>query len=125
VLGFADDPSCPAPAVEGGVEELLEPPGGLASRGMLGGGGGQVGFEFGDQARIAGEAEDIMDSVRSHQAISSSRAKPESARSKICTRGQACRIRSMIRATSWTAPAEASRFEGRSRAASKCRPQNT
>ena len=39
---------------------------------MLGGGGGQLGFELGDQARVAGEAEDIVDPVRlapSHQLV--------------------------------------------------------
>jgi hypothetical protein len=63
--------------------------------------------------------------LASHQAISSSRAKPEAARNRICTRGQAWRIRSMIRATSSTVSAEASMFEDRSRAALRCRPQNT
>ena len=38
-----------------------------------------------DQARVAGQAEDVIDPVRSHQTISASRAKPESARNRIRT----------------------------------------
>ena len=61
----------------------------------------------------------------SHQAISASRAKPLSARSRIRTRGQRARIWPTMRATSSTAPAEASMLERRSLAASRCRPQKT
>src|SRR3954463_14251978 len=50
----------------------------------------------------------------SHQAIKASRAKPESARSRMRTRGQRVRIRATIRSTSATAPAEASMLERRS-----------
>jgi hypothetical protein len=63
--------------------------------------------------------------LASHQLISASRAKLESARSRISTRGQRARIWAMIRATSSTAPAEASMFERRSLAASNWLPQNT
>jgi hypothetical protein len=55
----------------------------------------------------------------------SSRAKPESARSRILTRGQRARIWPTMRSTSNTAPEEASMFERLSLAASRCRPQNT
>jgi len=41
------------------------------------------------------------------------------------TRGQRLRIWATMRAISSTAPAEASMFDRRSLAASKCRPQNT
>jgi hypothetical protein len=57
--------------------------------------------------------------------MSSSQAKPESARSKIFTRGQRARIWATSRAISSTAPAEASMFERLSLAASRCLPQNT
>ena len=58
-----DDPARAAPAVQRGVAELLEAARRLAGRGMRGRRGGQVGLELGDQARIAREAEDIMDPV--------------------------------------------------------------
>jgi len=57
--------------------------------------------------------------------MSASRAKPESARSRIATRGQRARMWPTMRATSSTAPAEASMFERRSLAASSWLPQNT
>ena len=62
-------------------------------------------------------------SLASHQAISSSRAKPLSARSRIRTFGHRLRICATMRATSSTAPAAASRFARRSLAASRWRPQ--
>jgi hypothetical protein len=61
----------------------------------------------------------------SHQAISASRANPESARSRMRVRGQRLRICATMRATSSTEPALASMFDGLSLAASRCRPQNT
>jgi hypothetical protein len=61
----------------------------------------------------------------SHQAISASRAKPESARSRIRTAGQRCRMPATIRATSSMLPALASISAGRSFETNKCRPQNT
>jgi hypothetical protein len=63
--------------------------------------------------------------LASHQLISASRAKPESARSRIWTLGQRARIWAMIRATSSTAPADASMFERLSLAASSWLPQTT
>ncbi len=51
--------------------------------------------------------------------MSASRAKPESARSRISTCGQRSRMRATIRATSSSAPALASMFERLSRAASR------
>jgi hypothetical protein len=54
-----------------------------------------------------------------------SRAKPLPARSRIRARGQWWRIRPTMRATSSTAPAEASMSARRSLAASRCRPQKT
>jgi hypothetical protein len=51
VLGFADDPVRPAPAVEGGVDELSKAPRRLAVLGMHGGRGGKIGAALGDQAR--------------------------------------------------------------------------
>ena len=72
VLGFADNPAIAAPAVEGGVAELLEEARRLAGLGMLGRRGGQVGFELGDQTWVAGQAEDVIDAVRlapSHQLV--------------------------------------------------------
>ena len=63
--------------------------------------------------------------LASHPRISASRAKPESARSKISTRGQRARIWATMRATSSTAPGDASMFERRSFAASSWLPQNT
>ena len=64
MLGFADDPARPAPAVEGGVDEPSEAPRRLAGLGMRGGRGGQIGVERRDQARIAREAKDVVDAVR-------------------------------------------------------------
>jgi hypothetical protein len=64
-------------------------------------------------------------SLFSHHAISASRAKPESARSKMRTLGQRWRIWATIRATSSMLPALASMLAGRNFAASRCRPQNT
>jgi IS5 family transposase len=61
----------------------------------------------------------------SHQAMSSSRANPESARNRMLTLGQRARIWPALRSTSSLAPAQASRFERRSLAASRCLPQNT
>src|SRR5262249_40107347 len=61
----------------------------------------------------------------SHHPINSSRANPESARSRMRTRGQRVRMRAAMRATSSTAPALASMFEGRNLAAKRCRPQKT
>jgi hypothetical protein len=57
--------------------------------------------------------------------MSASRAKPESARSTILTRGHRARICRTMRATSSSAPALASMLERRSLAAKRCRPQNT
>jgi hypothetical protein len=54
-----------------------------------------------------------------------SRAQPESARSMTAVRGQRARIWAVIRATSSTAPADASMLERRSFAANRCLPQNT
>ena len=74
MLGLADHAPGAAPAVQGGVEELLEAPGRLAGLGMLGGRDGQVGFELGDQAPIAREAEDIVDAIHlapGHQLVPS------------------------------------------------------
>ena len=50
---------------------------------------------------------------------------PKSARKRMRTCGQRARIWVTIRATSSTLPALASMSEGRSLAASRCRPQNT
>jgi len=61
----------------------------------------------------------------SHQTISASRAKPPSPRSTMRTRGQQARTWPTMRATSSTAPAEASMFERLSFAASRWRPQKT
>src|SRR5260370_26233092 len=61
----------------------------------------------------------------SHQAISASRAKPESARSRRRTAGQRWRMRATTRATSATLPALASTSAGRSFDTNKFRPQNT
>jgi hypothetical protein len=55
----------------------------------------------------------------SHHAISASRAKPESPRSRMRTRGQRRRIRATMRATSSIAPAAPSIFDRRSFAASR------
>src|SRR6516165_2918683 len=52
--------------------------------------------------------------VASHQAMSSSRQKPLSARSRMCTFGHRLRIWAMMRATSFTAPSAASIFARRS-----------
>ena len=57
--------------------------------------------------------------------MSDSRAKPLSARRMNFTRGQRARIRATIRATSSTAPAEASMGERRSLATKRCRLQKT
>jgi hypothetical protein len=57
--------------------------------------------------------------------MSEFRAKPLSARRMILVLGQRSRICATIRATSSTAPAEASMFERRSLAARRCRPQKT
>jgi hypothetical protein len=61
--------------------------------------------------------------LASHHAISSSRAKPLSARSRIFTRGQRARICATMRATSSVAPALASMLARRSFAASRWSPQ--
>jgi len=63
--------------------------------------------------------------LASHQAIKTSRAKPESARSKMRTFGQLARSCATIRAISSTAPALASMSALRSFAAKIWRPQNT
>lgn len=78
-----------------------------------------------DQPRVAGEAEEVVDAVFFDHFISDSLAKPLSARSMSFTRGQRSRICPTMRATSSTAPAEASMFERRSVAARRCRPQKT
>ena len=57
--------------------------------------------------------------LASHHTISGSRAKPESPRSRMRVRGQRRRIWATTRATSSTAPAEASMLERRSLAASR------
>ena len=44
------------------------------------------------EAHILGQAEQVIDAVRSHQCISSSRANPASARNKMRTRGQRARM---------------------------------
>jgi hypothetical protein len=61
----------------------------------------------------------------SHHAISASRAKPESARSRMRTFDQRWRMRATIRAISSTLPALASMLAGRNLAANRYRPQNT
>jgi hypothetical protein len=61
----------------------------------------------------------------SHHAIRSSRAKPESARNRMRTAGQRRPIWATIRATSSMLPALPSMLEGRSLAASRCRPHKT
>src|SRR5438067_2308519 len=63
--------------------------------------------------------------LASHQAISSSRAKPLSARNMMRTFAHRSRICATMRATSSTAPAAASTLAARSLAANKWRPQNT
>ena len=79
-----------------------------------------------DETGCPREAEQVVDAVLlATCAISVSRAKPPSARSTIRTRGQRARMWATIRATSSTAPAEASMFERRSFAVSRWRPQNT
>ena len=125
VLGLGYDPPFAAPAVERGVGEVVEPAGRLAGCAMLGLGLGERPGDRGHQAGVAGEAEEVVDAVGFAPAINSSRAKPESARSTILTRGQRARIWATMRSTSSRAPADASMFERRSLAASRCRPQNT
>jgi hypothetical protein len=63
MLGLADHAPCAAPAVQGGVAELLEAARRLAGLGMLGGSFGQITFELGDQARVAREPEDMVDAI--------------------------------------------------------------
>ena len=79
------------------------------------------------RSNIDGSARPKTKSTRcaSHQAMVASRAKPESARSRMRTLGQRARIRRTMRSTSSTAPAEPSMFDRRSLAASRCRPQKT
>ena len=61
----------------------------------------------------------------SHQAMGSSRQKPESPRTAIRTEGHASRIRPAIPAGPPAAPSAASMSEGRRRATGTCSPQVT
>jgi hypothetical protein len=61
--------------------------------------------------------------LASHHAISASRQKPLSPRSRMRTRGQRARIWLTMRATSSTDPAAPSMSARRNFAASRCRPQ--
>ena len=63
MLGLGDDAALTAPAVERGVGEVVELPGGLAGRGVLGRGGGERFVDLGEQAGVAGEAEEVVDAV--------------------------------------------------------------
>jgi hypothetical protein len=63
MLGLGHDTALAAPAVQGRIGEVVEPAGGLAGRGVLGFGLGQRVVDFGQQAGVAGEAEDVVDAV--------------------------------------------------------------
>jgi hypothetical protein len=63
MLGPGHDPPFATPAVEGGIGEVVELPGRLAGRAMLGLGGGERFVDLGQQAGGASEAEDVVDAV--------------------------------------------------------------
>jgi hypothetical protein len=125
VLGLGDDPPITAPAGKRAPEEVGEAADGTALGRALDLGRGEIFGDGTDQARVAREAEDVVDAVRLAPRHELVRAKPESARSRILTCGHRARIWPTMRATSSLAPADASRFERRSLAASRCRPQST
>ena len=71
-FGLADDTALAAPAVERRPGEILEVAGRLSGRGAPGLGGREFGADFGDQASVARETEDVVDAVGfapGHQAI--------------------------------------------------------
>ncbi len=122
---LADDAPPARPTVERGVAEVLEAAGGLAGR-FASSSACASSTQISSTSRAL-RARPNKKSTRfcSHQAISASRAKPESARNRIRVRGQRARICPTIRAISSWPPALPSMFDGRSLAASRCRPQNT
>jgi hypothetical protein len=61
LLGLADDPARAAPAVEGLVAEVLEPAHRLAGPFRLDLGQGEFARDLVDQARVAGQAEEVVD----------------------------------------------------------------
>jgi hypothetical protein len=64
MLGLADDPPPPAPAVERSIAEIAEHPGRCAGRKMLALGRGQFGSQRSLQAGVARQAEHVTDAVR-------------------------------------------------------------
>ena len=63
MLGLGHDPPFAAPAVEGGIGEVVELAGRLAGCGVLGLGAGKRFVDLGHQAGVAGEAEDVADAI--------------------------------------------------------------
>src|SRR5215468_6453380 len=119
-LSFGDNPALAAPALACPPLELLETPCWLFS------------WTAASSLVISALSRSFWANPKtkctpfaSHQAISSSRAKPLSARNRMRTRGHFRRMWATMRATSSTEPAAASTLARRSLAASRCRPQNT
>jgi hypothetical protein len=125
-LGLGDDAPAAAPAVARRPAEVGEAAGGPAGGFGVVLGPGEVDVDALDQPRVAREPEQEVDAVLfATWVISASRAKPPSPRRMIRTRGQRPRICPTMRATSSTAPAEASMLARLSLAASRWRPQKT
>ena len=109
--------------VERGIAEVPEPAGGLASRGRL-----RLASRSSTAISATNRALRARPNTKStrfawRQAISASRANPESARKRMRVFGQRVRIWPTIRAASSTDPALVSMFEGLSLAARRCRPR--
>ena len=92
----------------------------------LGRGCGQLVGDGADQALVAREAEDVVDAVRlapSHELVAGKAR--IGAQQDLAPAASGPGSGPTMRSTSSTAPADASMFERRSLAASRCRPQNT
>ena len=122
-FGLADHPPGTVPALQRLPDEVTEPAGRLSGGGALRLGGREFGPDPGDQARVAGEAEDVINPVGFapvHQRVA--------AEAGIGTqqdphpRPAPAELANGPFSISSTAPAAASRFDRRSFAASRCRP---
>src|SRR5690606_34390452 len=122
-LRLGDHTPPPRPALERRPEEVLVAPGRPAAPPGCLLGPLDLAGDLSGQAGVRARPKRKSTRLVSHQAISPSRAKPESPRSRMRVRGQRPRIWPTMRATSSTAPAAASWLDRLSRAASRWRPQ--
>src|SRR5690606_22434572 len=117
-LSLGHDPPPTAPALAGGPHEVPEPAAGRPVSPLSTAASSSASAMLRTSRTLRARPNRKSTELASHQAISSSRAKPESARSTMRTFGQRWRKWRTMRSISCTEPAAASMLAGRSLAQS-------